>query len=88
MDAWIIWAYGMLGDAMKPVIKAGITDFVKVTDDEKIVYLDLDPVTDRTVGARQHPGRPAHKQAAEKIAKCILDRMPQARINRNSRIRL
>ena len=88
VDAWIIWAYGMLGNAMEPVIRAGIADFIKVTDDEKILYLPLDPVSDKTVGARQHPGRPCHKQAAEKIAKYIQGLMPHVSINRNSRKKL
>jgi hypothetical protein len=76
----------MLGNAMEPVIRAGIDDFIKVTDDERIIYLPLDPVNDKTVGARQHPGRACHKQAAEKITKCIQGLMP--RVNRNSRKKL
>ncbi len=85
VDARIIWAYGMLGNAMEPVIRAGIAEYIKVTDDEKVEFLELDPVTDKTVGARQHPGRAAHRQAAEKIARCIMDGMP---VNRNSRKRI
>lgn len=63
-EAHIVWAYGMLGTPMMPAIRSVIESYKKATGDINIGFLQLPNMTDETVGARQHPGKLAHEQAA------------------------
>ena len=62
-DACIIWTYGLVGNAMAPVIKKAI----KKSEDTNTFYVGLQEVTDDTVGSRCHPGKKAHKKTAKKL---------------------
>ncbi|MBR5419582.1 MAG: GDSL family lipase [Lachnospiraceae bacterium] len=68
-QAYIIWAFGILGDQPAPLIKAGIEDFKKQSGDERVEYLPIPNTTEETVGSLGHPGEEAHRQAAEVITK-------------------
>ncbi len=60
--AKLVWAYGMLGDDLRPVLERAA---------EKVpgaYYLPLPPVTEETMGSRQHPGPLCHQAAAETAA--------------------
>lgn len=69
--AGIIWCYGMLGDFLAHEIAAGVTAYQKETGDAEVHFLLLPPAMKDTLGARQHPGRKAHKAAAKILASYI-----------------
>ena len=64
-NAYIIWAYGMLGDGMMPSIMRATEEYKLQTDDSKVYVQQLPAVTDETVGSRYHPGVRAHEQTAK-----------------------
>lgn len=69
--AYIIWAYGMLGDAMLPAISRGAKEYQLQSGDNKVFVLSLPNTTEETIGARYHPGILSHKQAARVLADYI-----------------
>lgn len=60
--AKLVWAYGMLGDFLRPQLERVLSQF------DETYYLPLPPVTEETVGSRQHPGPLCHQAAAEVTA--------------------
>ncbi|TAH74855.1 MAG: GDSL family lipase [Anaerolineaceae bacterium] len=64
-NAYIIWAFGMLGDGLLPAIVRAVEDYRLQTDDNKVFVLALPLMTEETVGARYHPGIRSHEQAAK-----------------------
>lgn len=68
-DAYIIWGYGMIGDMLEPTIMEAIEEYIKQYHDRNIKYIRLPIVTDKTTGARSHPGRKAHKEVTKVIVK-------------------
>ncbi|WP_206109976.1 SGNH/GDSL hydrolase family protein [Paenibacillus albicereus] len=79
-QAWIVWAYGMLGLEMMPSICRAVDAHAKRTGDRRVAVFQLPAMTARTQGARQHPGTEAHRQAAEALAEHLrgLLGMPRA----------
>lgn len=73
--AYIIWAFGILGDSLRPAIEGGITDFVEETGDGRAMYLPITNTNGDTVGSRMHPGVKAHLIAADEIMSCIREHM-------------
>jgi hypothetical protein len=69
--AHIVWVYGMLGLQMLPAIKRAADAYIKKTGDRKVSVLQLSETTPETVGARSHPGLPAHRKAAEELTEYI-----------------
>lgn len=69
--AHIVWAYGMLGTPMLPAINRAVDAYVGNTGDNQVSVLELPNTTDETVGARTHPGKPAHERAAVTLASCL-----------------
>lgn len=69
--ARICWCFGILGDAMAPVIQEGIDFYQKESGDEKIDFITLPNTDENTVGSRMHPGYYAHLAAAEAIVAAI-----------------
>lgn len=65
--AHLLWVYGMLGDSMMPAIERGVEAYQLKTGDKNVSVLLLPNTTDETVGARYHPGKSSHKQAAKVI---------------------
>ena len=70
-NAYILWCYGILNDVMQPTLEAGIDAYKKESGDNKVGFLKLPDTTPETIGARMHPGEPAHRRAAETIIKRI-----------------
>ncbi|RFT41869.1 GDSL family lipase [Bifidobacteriaceae bacterium N170] len=64
-DSTIIWCYGMLGNRLENLIKQSINDFCNKTSDKKIFYIELQNTSDNNLGACSHPGKIAHKNAAQ-----------------------
>ena len=57
--AKLVWAYGMLGDFLRPQLE----QILSRLDDA--YYLPLPPMTEETIGSRQHPGPLCHQAAAQ-----------------------
>lgn len=70
-NAHIVWAYGMLGTPMMPAIRSAVDAYVLRSGDRKVSICELPNMTDETAGARSHPGRQAHLQAAVVLTKHI-----------------
>lgn len=68
-EAYIFWAYGMLGTQLKNAILEVIEKYRKDTDDTKVKFVELIPATPETIGSREHPGAGCHRQAAEILTK-------------------
>jgi len=67
--AYIGWAFGVLGDKMESTIKEALEIYIYDSKDINAGYIKLPELTDKTVGARCHPGKKAHKEMAKVIAK-------------------
>ena len=76
--AHLLWAYGMLGIPMLPVIYRAVEAYTKVSGDENVSVFQLPIMNEATVGARSHPGQPAHMKAAEELADYIATLLPMA----------
>ena len=70
-NAYIIWAYGMLGDAMLAAINRGTSEYRLQSGDNKVSVLALPNTTQETIGARYHPGIHSHKQTARLVTDYI-----------------
>lgn len=62
--AVILWAYGMCGKPMEPILKRAVDEFL-AAGGERAAYLSLTPAPDQ--GSRSHPGPIAHRTAAREI---------------------
>lgn len=69
--AHLIWAYGMAGEALRPQLERAVERFRRETGDQRAYYLPLPPVTQATMGSRQHPGPLCHQAAANAAAEFL-----------------
>lgn len=67
-NAYIVWAYGMLGIPMMPAINRAVDTYIKKTGDKKVSVFQIPNTTDESVGSRSHPGVLAHKKAATELS--------------------
>lgn len=67
-NAELVWAYGMVGSPMFPAISHAVENYRMQSGDERVSILQLPDTTEETIGARYHPGIPAHKKAAEVLS--------------------
>lgn len=67
-NADLVWVYGMLGSTMLPAIRNAVESYRLHSGDERVSILQLPETTEDTVGARHHPGIPAHKRIAEVLS--------------------
>lgn len=72
----LVWAYGMLGIPMLPAIYRAVERYKQESGDDNISVFQLPMMNDATVGARSHPGQPAHAKAAEELANYIETMLP------------
>lgn len=70
-DAHIVWAYGMLGTGMLPAIERAVGEYKARSGDERVTVVRLPEMTADTAGARSHPGKQAHAQAAAVLVEAI-----------------
>ena len=70
-NARIVWAYGMLGDFLYPLLADAIAHYKALSGDQNATLLKLPNTTDATVGARQHPGVKSHRAAAKVLTEFI-----------------
>ena len=68
-EAWILWAYGLCGDALSDSLRAAVEER-RAAGDARVRYV---PLTDcgSDLGARSHPGRAAHQRAADEICAAL-----------------
>ena len=69
--AVIVWAYGMLGSGLLPLLRDGLDQYRTVSGDERVYLLELPEARGDTIGARQHPGAAAHRAAANCLAEFL-----------------
>lgn len=69
--AKLVWAFGMLGDEIRPILEGAVNRYRAETGDVDAFYLPLPDSTPETLGARQHPGKACHEQAAEVLTKFL-----------------
>jgi len=70
-DAYLLWAYGMIGDMMRTPIEEAIAKYRGNTGDEKVSFLPLPDTEPGGFGARMHPGVLSHTAAARVLIKEI-----------------
>ncbi len=70
-SARLVWAYGMVGDQLRPQLERAVERVRRESGDGRVYYLPLPAMTVETVGAREHPGTLCHKMAAETVAKFL-----------------
>ena len=66
--ALILWAYGLCGRQVEPMLQAAVQDR-RIAGDQNVRYLSLTPAASN--GSRMHPSREAHQKAAEEITEAI-----------------
>ncbi len=64
----LLWAYGMMGNEMEPVIRQAMERYRNETGDTNVDYLPLPNTTDANIGAHSHPGCFSHLESAKVIA--------------------
>lgn len=67
-NAWLVWAYGMLGRELARELWEAVNEYKKETGDQRAAFLLLPATTEETMGSRGHSGKKAHAQAAEVLA--------------------
>ena len=67
--ALILWAYGLCGKQVKPILQAAVKD-CQEAGDGNVRFLSLTPAASN--GSRMHPSREAHRTAAKEIAEALL----------------
>ena len=67
--AYILWAYGLCGNAMEKEIR-GAVEARRAAGDERTGYLALSDCG-QDLGSRGHPGRGAHRRAAKELADAL-----------------
>jgi len=70
-NAYIIWAYGMVGTTMMPAINCAVDMYIKKTGDKKVSAIQLIDTTEETAGARSHPGILVHEKSAKILTEYI-----------------
>ncbi|MEK3878409.1 SGNH/GDSL hydrolase family protein [Paenibacillus sp. FSL M7-0420] len=67
-EAHLLWVYGMLGLSLMPTIYRAVDEYMRSTGDKNVSVFQLPNVTNETMGARTHPGLPAHEQTAGELS--------------------
>ena len=79
-DAWIVWAFGMLGEGrMGRVLRAAVDRARAECGDSRMCYLALPAAGPDTMGARQHPGAACHRQAAQVLTERLRSILPSGK---------
>lgn len=66
--AYLLWAYGMLGNDMADWIREAIARYQKESGDTRVSYFELVNCGEDRLGVRSHPNRLAHEEAADALA--------------------
>lgn len=74
--AHLLWAYGILGNQLMPAIESAAKRYQEISGDQNVSVLLLPEMETEGLGARFHPGLPAHEAAATALSakiSCILE---------------
>ncbi len=66
--AYLLWAYGMLGQNMAPLLQEIVNRYREKTGDGRASFLLLPDSSDGCMGVRNHPNPAGHRMAAEVLA--------------------
>ena len=66
--AHILWAYGMIGHELSPIIKEAVENYKKESKDLNVSFLELPDTSEEQMGSLQHPGKKSHECATRVIA--------------------
>ena len=67
-DAYILWAYGMMGADIKDTIEAAVNEYSLAAGDEKVSLFILPLCTADELGMRDHPTLKGHIKAAKALS--------------------
>ena len=67
-NAYILWAYGMMGADIKDTIEAAIKEYSLAAGDEKVSLFMLPLCTADELGMRDHPTLKGHIKAAKALS--------------------
>ena len=67
-ESRLLWAYGMLGNDMADWIREAIDQYRGESGDDRVSYFEFANCGPDRLGARSHPNRTAHEEAAEALA--------------------
>ncbi len=67
--SYLLWCYGMIGGRMEETLREAVNMYRKETGDERADFFVLAETAADEFGSRGHPGVPAHRKAAELLAK-------------------
>ena len=70
-QAQLVWAYGMLGHAMQPVLEAGVAQYRAESGDEQVHFVLLPDTQPGAFGAHGHPGAASHRAAADVLTEAL-----------------
>ncbi len=73
--ALILWIYGMMKNELEDVLRRTVEKYAEKNADARVGYLSLPDTEEGEFGAVDHPGRLAHKKAAEVICRAIEERL-------------
>lgn len=68
--AKMVWAYGMLGHRLAPVLIQALEEYRAVSGDE-VTFCLLPDTPAQALGARQHPGIASHRAAADVLIQTL-----------------
>ena len=71
-QALIIWCYGMFLTGCMDLFRSAVEEFRAETGDDKVAFIELSPMTEKTAGAQKHPGPLCHKEAADLLTAVLL----------------
>ena len=71
--AYILWAYGMGGDDIAPLLRGAVRT-LRQEGDRRVGYVHLPPCPAQGLGSRAHPGRENYRRAAQ----AVIHRLHQA----------
>lgn len=66
-SAYILWAYGMIGQELSPIIMEALEKYKKESQDENTGFLELPDTSGEKMGSLAHPGQRAHVYVSEII---------------------
>ena len=66
--AYILWAYGMAGDGIAPLLRGAVRTVCR-EGDRRVGYVQLPLCPAQGLGSREHPGRENHRRAAQAVVR-------------------
>ena len=74
-DAYIVWAYCMIGRPLKDCIEGAVNEYISENGDRRAEFCLLPDIEDEWIAANEHPGRGSHAAAAKTLAGILRERL-------------